>query len=114
MLACIFDEVAYWLGDETSAAPDTEVLTAVLPSMSAGGLLVALSSPYRKSGLLYDRYKAHFGVDGNGVLVVQGSTQQFNKTLTDDRIDELRAADPSAAPSEWDAVFRSGKYGFLG
>jgi len=113
VLACIFDEVAYWLGDETSAAPDTEVLTAVLPSMSAGGLLVALSSPYRKTGLLYDRYKSYFGHDDNGVLVVQGSTQQFNPSLTEERIDELRAADPSAAGAEWDAVFRSGKYGFL-
>ena len=113
VLACIFDEVAFW-PEETSAAPDTEVLTAVLPAMStAEGMLIALSSPFRKTGLLYDRYKSYFGVDDNGVLVVQGSTQQFNPSLTEERIDELRAADPSAAGAEWDAVFRSGKYGFL-
>jgi hypothetical protein len=80
---------------------------------TTGGLLVALSSPFRKTGLLYDRYKTYFGQDNDGVLVVQGGTQQFNPSLNDEVVDAQRAADPGAAPSEWDAQFRSGKYGFL-
>jgi hypothetical protein len=112
LVACIFDEIAFW-HDATSAMPDNEVLTAVLPAMAAGGFLVALSSPYRKTGLLHDRYKDYFGVDNDGVLVVQGGTRLFNSTLTEKRIGELRSADAEGAPSEWDAQFRSGKYGFL-
>ena len=114
VLACIFDEIGFWMSDDASAAPDTEVLTAVIPAMStAHGMLIALSSPYRKTGLLYDRYKDYFGQDDNGVLVVQGGTKQFNPSLSDEVIDAQRAADPSAAAAEWDAVFRTGKYGFL-
>jgi hypothetical protein len=93
---------------------NSEVLTAILPAMSTtGGMLIALSSPYRKTGLLYERHKHHFGVDGDGVLVVQGGTQQFNSTLTDEIINEQREANPDAAPSEWDAQFRSDRWGFL-
>ena len=33
LCACIFDEVAYWR-DDTTATPDTEVYTAVLPRLS--------------------------------------------------------------------------------
>jgi hypothetical protein len=41
------------------------------------------------------------------VLVVQGSTQQFNPSLSDAEIEAQRSADPTAALSEWDAEFRT-------
>jgi hypothetical protein len=48
LLAAIFDEVAYWR-DETSAMPDAEAQTAVMAAFATvGGMLIALSSPYRK------------------------------------------------------------------
>jgi hypothetical protein len=113
LLAAIFDEIAFWR-DETSATPDQEVYTAVVPAFATtDGFLVALSSPYRKTGLLYTKHKQHYGVDGDGVLVVQGGTQQFNTTLTDEVLDQQREANPDAAPSEWDAQFRSDRWGFL-
>ena len=118
LLMCIFDEIAFWRS-EGSATPDQEVLTAVMPSFVRGGedrpsgLLVALSSPYRKTGLLYEKHKQHFGVDGDGVLVVQGTSQQFNTTLSDEVIEQQREANPDAAPSEWEAQFRSDRWGFL-
>jgi hypothetical protein len=117
LLMCIFDEIAFWR-DETSATPDQEVLTAVMPSFvrsgnAPPGLLVALSSPYRKTGLLYTKHKDHFGVDKDGVLVVQGTSQQFNTTLSDEVIQQQREASPETAPSEWDALFRSDRWGFL-
>ena len=55
LLACIFDETAYWR-DETSATPDVEVYRAILPAMmTTGGLLVSISTPYRRFGLLHAR-----------------------------------------------------------
>lgn len=114
LCACIFDEIAFWR-DETSATPDTETYTAVLPSLATtGGMLIGISSPYRKVGLLHGKHKQYFGVDGDDVLVVQGSSQTFNPSLTDATIDAQRAADPTAAASEWDALFRVDLVGFFG
>ena len=36
LLMCVFDEIAFWR-DETSATPDQEVLTAVMPAFVRGG-----------------------------------------------------------------------------
>jgi phage terminase large subunit-like protein len=51
LCAVIFDETAFWR-DDTSAAPDVEIYTAVLPSLATtNGMLVGISSPYRKTGM---------------------------------------------------------------
>jgi hypothetical protein len=113
LLCCVFDEVSFWRSD-FSATPDTEVYSAVLPSLATcNGLLVGISSPYRKTGLLHAKHKQYFGVDGDDVLVVQGSSKTFNPSLTDATIEAQRAADPTAAASEWDAEFRADLVGFL-
>jgi hypothetical protein len=78
LIACIFDEIAFWR-DESSATPDTEVYRAVLPALATtNGMLIGISSAYRKLGLLYQKHRDHFGIDGDEVLVVQGGTRQFN------------------------------------
>jgi hypothetical protein len=106
LVACVFDETAFWR-DESSAAPDTEMLKAVRPALvTTRGMLVAISTPYRKAGLLYQKHKQHFGVDGD-VLVVQGPSERFNPTLSAATLAEERADDPAAAVSEWDAQFRA-------
>lgn len=113
LCACIFDEVSFWR-DDTTATPDSETYTAVLPGLATtGGMLVGISSPYRRVGLLHAKHKQYFGVDGEDVLVVQGSSKTFNATLTDATIEAQRAADPTAASSEWDAQFRADLVGFL-
>jgi hypothetical protein len=107
LIACIFDEIAYWR-DEASAMPDVETYRAILPSLATtNGMLIGISTPYRKLGLLHQKYKDFFGVDDDEVLVVQGSTKQFNPSLSDRVIETQRAADPTAGASEWDAVFRN-------
>ena len=113
LLAVIFDEVSFWR-DDTTATPDSETYTAVLPSLATcNGLLVGISSPYRKTGLLHAKHKQFFGVSDDDHLVVQGSSQTFNSTLTDAVIAAQKAADPTAAASEWDAEFRADLVGFL-
>ena len=57
-------------GTTTSATPDVEVYSAVLPGLlTTNAMLIGISSPYRKVGLLHQKHKAHFGVDGDDVLV---------------------------------------------
>jgi hypothetical protein len=89
-------------------------VTAVLPALlTTGGMLIGISSPYRRVGLMHAKHKRHFGVDGDDTLVVQGTSKQFNSTLDDAAIAAQSEADPTAARSEWDAQFRDDIAGFL-
>jgi hypothetical protein len=44
--------------DERTARPDVETYRAVLPSLMTlpGAMLVGISTPHKKSGLLFERY----------------------------------------------------------
>lgn len=113
LLACVFDEIAFWR-DETSATPDQEVYRAVLPALlTQNGMLVGISSPYRRTGLLHAKHKRYFGQPDDDALVVSGTSQQFNPTLTAAAIAAQREADPTAAASEWDAQFRDDLVGLF-
>ena len=74
IVCAIFDEVAFWR-DETSSKPDEETLKAIMPALASipGSIVIGISSPYRKSGLLYKKYKQHFGRNGD-VLVIKAPT----------------------------------------
>ena len=113
LVGCVFDEVAFWR-DETSAQPDIETYRAVLPSLATtDGLLIGISTPYRKLGLLHQKHRDHFAQNDNDILVVQGSSKIFNATLSDAAIAAQREADPTGAVAEWDALFRSDIAAFL-
>lgn len=113
LLACIFEELAFWR-DEQSANPDVETYRAVLPGLATtGGIVVGISSPYRRAGLLYQKFKKHFGQDDDDVLVVQGASCMFNKTLPKSVVDAAYRDDPIAAGSEYGGVFRSDIAGYL-
>jgi hypothetical protein len=113
LVAFILDEVSFWR-DEASATPDVETYRAILPSLATtNGMLVGISTPYRKLGLLHQKHRDHFGQDDGDVLVVQGASKIFNPSLNDAVIEAQRAADPTAAGAEWDAEFRSDIGAFL-
>lgn len=78
----VFDEVGYWR-DEASASPDKETYRATLPSMSTipTAMLVIISTPYRRQGLLYDKHAKSFGQPDPRVLVVLAPTLILNPTL---------------------------------
>src|SRR4029077_4536216 len=83
LLAAVLDECAFWRAED-SAQPDTETYTALPPSLATtNGLLVGISTPYRKLGLLHAKHRDHFGQDDPDVLVVQGTHAQFNPTLSE-------------------------------
>src|ERR1035437_4882057 len=107
LIGCVFDETAFWRDAETSANPDTEIYTATLPALATtGGLLVGISSPYRRAGLLYRKHEASFGQNDPNVLVVKASSIKLNPTISPNAIARAREMDSEAARSEWDAEFR--------
>ena len=106
ILAVSLDECAYFR-DEGSANPDVECYRALLPALATTkGVMIGISSPYRRAGLLYSKHKTSFGVNDPQVLVIQGSTEVFNPTIDSAVIERARIADSAAASSEWDANWR--------
>jgi hypothetical protein len=107
VLLAILDEVAFYR-DEASTSPDYEVYRAIVPSLATlpNSMLVAISSPYRKSGLLWEKYKKHFGKDGDDVLVIQAASQQLNPTIDPASVLRDQESDPAAARAEWGGQFR--------
>jgi hypothetical protein len=114
ILCSIFDEVAYWR-DERSATPDVETYTAVMPGLSTlpGSMAIGISSPYRRAGLLYDKYRRHYGRDEGDVLVIRAPSLVLNPTLDPKVVADAFEADPAAARAEWLGEFRDDIAAFL-
>lgn len=106
VLAATLDEAAFFKSEE-SASPDVEVVRALKPSLRPGALLVGISSPFGRRGLLYERHRASFGRDDPQVLVVQADTRKLNPTYSQEIIDEAMGLDPVSARTEYGATFRT-------
>jgi hypothetical protein len=106
LAACICDEIAFWRVD--GANPDREVLTALRPAMATipGSLLLAISTPYARTGVLYEALRDNHGVEGSETLTWRAASLEMNPTLPASVIARARVNDPAAAASEWDAEFR--------
>jgi hypothetical protein len=106
LLLAILDEVAFYR-DERSATPDEEVYRALKPGLARipGSMLVGISTPYSKRGLLHRKFVEHYGRDGD-VLVIRAPSRTFNPTIDQATVDEALQSDPFAARAEWLAEFR--------
>jgi hypothetical protein len=114
-IAVIADELAYWYTESSYANPDIEVLNAVEPGLATtGGPLILASSPYAKSGVLWDVYRKHYGPTGDAtVLVAHGTSKVLNSTLPQRVIDRALEKDRAKAAAEYLAEFRSDIEGFV-
>lgn len=111
-ICTIFDECAFFK-DEHSAAPDVELYRACVPALATtNGMLIGISSPWAKKGLLYQKWRKHYGLNSD-ILVVQGSTEQFNPTIDRRIIEDALAEDPEGAKSEWLGQFRDDISNFI-
>jgi hypothetical protein len=108
VLCAIFDEVAFWR-DENTARPDQFTYDAVRPgmaSLSPDSMLIGISSPHKKSGLLWSKYKKHYGENDDDVLIVKAATAQLNPCIDKSIIARAYADDPQVARAEWGGEFR--------
>jgi len=111
--AAICDELAFWR-DESSVNPVREVLSALRPGMATvpGAKLLCISSPYARTGELWEAYRRHYGQD-SPVLVWKATSQEMNSSLPQGIIEEAMEVDPVAARSEYFAEFRTDVEGLL-
>jgi hypothetical protein len=104
--ACvILDELAFYR-TETSANPAEELLISLLPRLLPNGLLIGISTPYGKFGLLYEIYKQHYGIEESDILVWKAPTMVMNPTYNQSLIDRLLRRDKVKMRAEYGAEFR--------
>ena len=114
-IACaILDEIAFWR-DENSYSPDVETYSALVPGLATipGAMLVGISSPYRRGGLLYQKWRDHYGKPDDDVLVIRAPSRVLNPTLDQRIIDDAMGRDPAVARAEWLAEWRDDIATFL-
>lgn len=110
----IFDETAFWRTVD-SALPDHEILAATRPALATipNSMLLVISSPYARYGILYETFNKFYGVEDDEVLAWRSSTRAMNPTITESFIERERAKDPTSARSEYDGFFREDLEQFL-
>jgi hypothetical protein len=106
LVGCILDECAFWRS-ELTRRPDVETYRAARPALATvpGALLIGISSAYRRAGLLWQKFKRHWGQQGN-VLVVKAPTLVLNPLIDRQLIEQELEDDPEAARAEWMSEFR--------
>jgi len=114
IVAGILEETAFWRIE--GANPDREIYTALKPAMATipDAMLISVSTPYSRQGLLYDAYREYFGKDDEKeTLIWRAPSILMNPTLSEKMICREMAKDLSAARAEWDAEFREDLEAFL-
>ena len=114
IVAAILDEIAFWRSED-AANPDAEIVTAIRPAMATvpGALLLGISSPYARRGVLWEMYQAYFGKEDEEILVCQADTRSMNPSVGEAFIARAYEEDEAAASAEYGAQFRSDIEGFL-
>lgn len=111
IICSILEELAFFRYEE-AAVSDVEIVRALKPGLVKGGLLIGISSPYGKSGFLYDQFEKHYGKDGSP-FVWHAPTQKMNPTFSQEKIDEAFADDPVSAACEYGAEFRTDQSSYI-
>jgi len=113
VLCAILEEIAFWRSDE-SANPDKEILAAVRPALATvpDSLLLGISTPYSRAGVLFDMFKAYYGRAG-GPLIWKAPTRVMNPSIDRRLIENALKEDPQAAAAEWEAEWRQDIEAFI-
>jgi hypothetical protein len=109
----VCDEAAFWRNEE-SANPDVEILAALRPAMATipDAMLLVISTPYARRGVLWDAYRRHFGKLGD-ILIWRADTRTMNPTVPQNIVDSAYEEDPASAAGEYGAEFRSDVEAFV-
>jgi len=113
LLAAVLEELAFWRSED-SANPDKEVLTAVRPALSTipESILIGISTPYSRTGVLWDQFKAAYGKAG-GPLIWKAETKVMNPAIDKSLVKQAMQDDPEAARAEWLGEWRTDISAFL-
>ena len=108
----IADEVSYWR-DENSANPDREILRSLTRGMAnvPNAKLVKISTPYSRSGALYDDFVRRHELPDT--LVWKAPTWIMNPTISETFLNRERTKDPIAFDREYGAEFAEDITGFI-
>src|SRR5262249_13083231 len=113
VLCAILDECAFWAG-EHSFAPDTETYNAIVPGTATlpGALIIGISTPHRRGGLLHSKWQESYGVDGD-VLVIRAPSLALNPTLDPVLIEREPKRDPPVGRGGWRGGWRDDVAAYL-
>ena len=112
-IAVIADELAFWSAEDSSN-PDREVLNALRPGLATtGGLLLGISSPYGKKGVLWENFKTYYGREDESTLVWRAASREMNPSLSLAVVAKAYVKDPAAAAAEYGGQFRDDIQSFL-
>jgi len=109
VVCCCLDELAFYGND------DAELIAAIRPSQITipNSLLLGISSPWAKRGVLFSEHQEHFGKENDSTLVWQASSALMNPTISKLAILSAYAKDAVSARTEYDAQFRSDLESFI-
>jgi hypothetical protein len=109
VLVAVLDECAFFR-DESSFSPDVELYAALKPGMltlADRAMLIGISTPHKKSGLLWTKYHESFGKDDPDTLVIKATSMQLNPTLPAETIEAEIAANPDLNRAEYLCEWRT-------
>jgi hypothetical protein len=119
VISAVLDEVAFWRDEATSANPDSEIIAALRPAMATvpGALLVAISSPYARTGEFHRMHDRYYGVEDESIIVWNADSRSLNPSLPERIVERAYEEDAAVAASEYGrdgrVVFRSDVAAFL-
>ena len=108
VVAAVCDECAFWRTEDNAANPDVEIVAALRPAMATvpGALLLGISSPYARRGVLWQQYERHYGRDAASALVWHAPSMTMNPKLDPAIVGAAYESDPTSAEAEYGAKFR--------
>jgi hypothetical protein len=114
-LLCVMDELAFFRDEDSSTNPDKEIYRSLAPGMTTipQSLLIGITSPFKRSGLAYDRWAKYFGKDDPRVLVIRAPTACLNPSIDESEIAAAMQDDPLAARSDFYAEWRDDLAGYI-
>jgi hypothetical protein len=98
----IGDEASFWNAASGAPNQDREVLNAAEPSLlTTGGPIILISTPYARSGIVFDEYDQHYGVEDDDTLIWMSDSATMNPSLDATAIAKAFRRDPEWAASEY-------------
>lgn len=100
----LLDEAAFFR-DESYQVNDVELFKALSPRIVPGGQLIIPSTPWAKSGLLYELYTQNFDRPTTCIAVKAATLLLRDEPYIHDIVNRERLRDPDNARREYDAEF---------